>query len=180
MEYRATGYILPPPSLLSTSHHGLHVPDGPDHLVYQRQSPITHSPTSLLHDVSPLSKSHFTGYDRIDHSSTSRLPPHKSTLAGQTTIKTAQQSSKSRPPRRSSANGVVACRQWYVVIIYSIFSADFDPSAVGLAKSDAIRLDQDAKTVRGDQLNANTTRSRSGEAPTKNLERGDDLAKNGL
>lgn len=139
MEYRAaTGYLLPPPSLLSTSHHGLHVPDGPAHLAYQRQSSITHSPTSLLHDVSPLSKTHFTGYDRIDHSSTSRLPPHKSVLAGQTTIKTAQQSTKSRPPRRSSANGVVACRQWYVIVGFT-FSAHVYPRC--RSRSRKIRCD---------------------------------------
>ena len=119
MEYRsnaAAGFVLPPPTILQQNHgSGWPIAAIPEHPTKQEfdRIPVSHSLQPLVHDDIPLSKMNNGGY-RNQESPISPYDPSNPIKTTQPAQKTAGNGSKARPPRRSSANGVVACRQWYV------------------------------------------------------------------
>jgi hypothetical protein len=118
MEYRnnaAAGFVLPPPSILPPSHGSGWPMAVPEHSTKQEFDRISvpHSLQPLVHDDVPLHKMKNGGY-RNDESPISPYDPSNPIKASQSPPKSAGNSAKVRPPRRSSANGVVACRQWLV------------------------------------------------------------------
>jgi len=119
MEYRsnaAAGFVLPPPTILPPSHgSGWPIAAIPDHSTKQEYDriPVSHSLQPLAHDDIPLHKVNNGGYRNDD----SPISPYDAPNHVKTTHpvpKPAGNGAKTRPPRRSSANGVVACRQWSV------------------------------------------------------------------
>ena len=119
MEYRsnaAAGFVLPPPSILPPSHgSGWSISAIQEHPTKQEfdRIPVSHSLQPLVHDDISLHKMNNGGY-RNDESPISPYDPSNPIKATQTPPKPAGNGAKTRPPRRSSANGVVACRQWSV------------------------------------------------------------------
>lgn len=117
MEYRsnAAGFVLPPPTILTPSHgSGWPIAAIPDHPTKQEfdRIQVPHSMQPLVHDDIPLGK--MNGGYRNEESPISPYDP-SNPIKAQTTPKSGGNGAKTRPPRRSSANGVVACRQWYVL-----------------------------------------------------------------
>jgi len=116
MEYRsngATGFVLPPPTILPPSHgSGWPITTIPDHSTKQEfdRIPVPHSLQPLTHDDIPLHKVNNGGY-RNDDSPISPYDPSNSVKTTQPASKSSGNGAKTRTPRRSSANGVVACRQ---------------------------------------------------------------------
>ena len=119
MEYRsnaAAGFVLPPPTIHPHSHgSGWPIAAIPEHPTKQEFDRITvpHSIQPPVHDDIPLHKMNNGGY-RHDESPISPYDPSNPIKPTQPAPKPAGNGAKTRPPRRSSANGVVACRQWYV------------------------------------------------------------------
>jgi hypothetical protein len=118
MEYRsnaAAGFVLPPPNILPPSHGSgwpiAGIPDHPTKQEFDRIS-VPHSLQPLIHDDIPLNKMSNGGY-RNEESPISPYDPSSPLKTTQSTPKSSGNGAKTRPPRRSSANGVVACRQWY-------------------------------------------------------------------
>ena len=119
MEYRsnaAAGFVLPPPTILPPSHGSgwpiAAIPEHPTKQEFDRIS-VPNNIQPLTHDDIPLHKMNNGGY-RNEESPISPYDPSNSLKATQQTPRPAGNGTKTRPPRRSSANGVVACRQWYV------------------------------------------------------------------
>jgi len=116
MEYRsnaAAGFV---PSILPPSHgSGWPIAAIPEHSTKQEYDriPVPHSLQPLVHDDIPLHKMNNGGY-RNDESPISPYDSSNSIKAMQPAPKSSGNGAKTRPPRRSSANGVVACRQWSV------------------------------------------------------------------
>lgn len=119
MEYRtngAAGFVLPSPTVLPPSHGpGWPIAAIPEHSTKQEFDRISvpHSLQPLVHDDIPLHKMNNGGY-RNEEPPISPYDPSNSIKTTQSVPKHAGNGAKARPPRRSSANGVVACRQWYV------------------------------------------------------------------
>jgi len=113
VEYRsnaAAGFV---PSILPPNHgSGWPIAAIPEHPTKQEfdRIPIPHSLQPLVHDDIPLHKMNNGGY-RNDESPISPYDPSNSIKTTQSAPKSSGNSAKTRPPRRSSANGVVACRQ---------------------------------------------------------------------
>ena len=116
MEYRsnaAAGFV---PSILPPNHgSGWPIAAIPEHPTKQEfdRIPVPHGLQPLVHDDLPLHKMSNGGY-RNDESPISPYDPSNPLKAAQSPPKTSGNGPKTRPPRRSSANGVVACRQWFV------------------------------------------------------------------
>ena len=119
MEYRSNataGFVLPPPTILPPSHgSGWPIAAIPEHSTKQEfdRIPVSNSLQPLVHDDIPLHKMSNGGY-RNEESPISPYDPSTPIKVTQQAPKSAGHGAKTRPPRRSSANGVVACRQWYV------------------------------------------------------------------
>ena len=118
MEYRsnaAAGYVLPPPTILPPGHGpGWPIAAIPEHPTKQEfdRIPVSHSLQPLIHDDISLGRVGGGGY-RNEESPISPYDPPNPIKGAPQTPKPASNGVKTRPPRRSSANGVVACRQWY-------------------------------------------------------------------
>jgi len=120
MEYRSNataGFVLPPPTILQPSHgSGWPIAAIPEHHPTKQEFdriPVSNSLQPLVHDDIPLHKMNNGGY-RNEESPISPYDPSNPIKTTQSTSKPAGNGAKTRPPRRSSANGVVACRQWCV------------------------------------------------------------------
>lgn len=116
MEYRtnaAAGFVLPPPTILPPGHaSGWPIAAISEHTTKQEfdRIQLPHNLQPLVHDDIPLNKMSNGGY-RNEDSPISPYDPSNPIKTSQSTPKPATNGSKTRPPRRSSANGVVACRQ---------------------------------------------------------------------
>ena len=174
MEYRSNataGFVLPPPTILQPSHgSGWPIAAIPEHSTKQEfdRIPVSNTLQPLVHDDLPLHKMSNGGY-RNEESPISPYDPSNSIKTTQPTSKPTGNGAKTRPPRRSSANGVVACRQWYVdrqicfvflLTIHSPQSSTKDPLRLYQT-----RMRQLCTSLKPMRIRRSSKATRSGQAP---------------
>jgi hypothetical protein len=186
MEYRSNataGFVLPPPTILPPNHgSGWPIAAIPEHPTKQEfdRIPIPHSLQPLVHDDIPLNKMNNGGY-RNEESPISPYDPSNPIKSTQPGPKSSGNGTKARPPRRSSANGVVACRQWCVRQTANSFRLPLNGHNLTVAheRSAVILPDRAVTTVRVVQASVNTTQSQNAAVQTSAQGHVAALARNG-